>query len=166
MEDNSSFISEVENLFGTDKALGISFHTEAGENITLEQLDSMQVKPDGYSIFLDGSYAVCCTNYAIQIYRRLPQRVQIFGFANDDNPTSKVARDGIHPGGHDFAIVNERFLIDPWIRLVFGLSGPIVFDMHDEKDLITVTDMYGPKSCWRHMKETEDYDRYENKKYY
>lgn len=163
----TAFHEEMERRFGTDKALGVvaAFWDGTGKSdpITVP-IDDVDTLPqhirdtfDCQSEFPDGTSAICCTNYAAQIFKAMPGRVRIFGFANEDNPTSRVAREELHPGGHDFAVVDDRYIVDPWIRLVLGEEGPIVFDMTDEVEGAIALDTYGPRSCWRAMTEAEAY---------
>lgn len=160
-----TFSEEMELLFGSDEALGVTFHlmhlnTALPDTVlSVSEFEKMYAElgtnmPDCVSLFPDGSSAVCCTDYAHQIRKRLPGRVQIFGFSNEDNPTSRVAIEELHPGGHDFAVVDGRYLVDPWIRLILGEKGPIVFDMHDVDDSVEIARTYGPKSCWESMDQT------------
>jgi hypothetical protein len=152
----------MEQLFGSDEALGVWFLSDNDDVLSLADYAALHqamgdAMPGGQSLFPDGSSAVCCTEYAVQIYRKLTGRVQIFGFANEDNPTSRVAREQIHPGGHDFAVVDGQFLVDPWIRLVVNQSEQIVFDLAGARDAPIVADWYGPATCWRRMTEAEHY---------
>ncbi len=150
--------SILDTRFGSDEALGVYYYTDDGVTLTLAQVERMIIEhgrdnlPGMQSLFPDDTSAICCTNYAIQIARAMPGRVHIFGFANENNPTSRVAREGIHPDGHDFAVVDNRYLVDPWIRLVAAESGQIVFDLEDPLDATSVRDTYGPKECWTLMK--------------
>ena len=149
-----------EKHFGTDEALGVSLVDNRGRHYTPAQADALYNEygsnmPDLCSEFPDGTSAITCTNYAIQMARKLQGRTQIFGFANEDNPDSRVAKEKIHPGGHDFAVVDNRWLVDPWIRLVAGESGPICFDMDDENDAALVLETYGPQECWKRMSQAE-----------
>lgn len=153
---------ELEAKFGTDKAMGVYMELDSGETMSLEDYDALAEQvgrnkaPGAQSLFPDGSSAICCTNHAVQVFRAYPGRVQIFGFANENNPTSRVAREEIHPGGHDFAVLDGRYVVDPWIRHVAGESEQFVFDMHDA-DAALVLDIYGPRACWTHMAVTEEY---------
>lgn len=163
----SAFHEEMERRFGTDKALGVvavlwdGSGKEASITVPIDDADKLpqHIRDtfDCQSEFPDGTSAICCTNYAIQIFKAMPGRVRIFGFANEDNPTSRVAREELHPGGHDFAVVDDRYIVDPWLRLVLGEKGPIVFDMHDEVQAAIALDNYGPRSCWRAMVEAETF---------
>lgn len=150
--------NQLGEMFGTDESLGVVFLVDGcDEPVSPERLDEMFVgmqkegMPEARSFFCDGLDAICCTNYAIQVAKALPGRTRIFGFANEDNPTSRVAREEIHPGGHDFAIVDDRYIVDPWIRLVAAVSEQVVFDLMDPNDAAVALDIYGPRACWRVM---------------
>lgn len=156
-----TFQAEMERRFGTEEALGVLLELEDGSRLSLDEYRALEEKlgrdamPDSVSLLPNGGSAVCCTDYAMLIYTTLPGRVQIFGFANEDNPTSRVARDEIHPGGHDFAVVDDRYIVDPWPRLVPMVLTQMVFDLHDPADAALALDIYGPRTCWRHMHEAE-----------
>lgn len=112
--------------------------------------------PAAASLLPHGGSAICCTDYAVHIFLKLPGRVQIVGFANEDNPTSRCAREEFHCGGHDFALVDDRFIVDPWPRLVPMVMEQAVFDLNDPVDAELVLDVYGPRECWGHLKLAED----------
>lgn len=158
---NEDFTAMMERLFGSDEALGVYFELEeGGPRISLSEHAAMSEElgdemPGTISYLPNGGSAVCCTDYAAVIFQTLPGRVQIFGFANEENPTSRVARDDFHPGGHDFAVVDGRYIVDPWPRLVQGAFDQMVFDTQDEHAAMAL-DVYGPRSCWKHMKLCED----------
>lgn len=157
---SAAFCLEMERLFGTEEALGISFVCEDGRKLTIEEHDNMfaalgKDMPSCYSVFANGASAICCTNYAAYIYHTLariyeavPNRVEIFGFTNENNPSSRIAKEKIHPGGHDFAIVDERYIVDPWIRLVAMKSEQMVFNLADPDQNLLITDIYGPHYLW------------------
>jgi len=154
------FINELEARFGTEEALGICFLDESGKRYTLAEGDLLfKNNPDNpphlTSIFQNGDSATCCTNYARYIRNNLKQDVKIYGFKNEDNPTAKIVRDHMHPGGHDFVFLDDRFLVDPWIKLVTMKINRVVFDMDNFVDLSYISIMYGPKSKWKHMVEAE-----------
>lgn len=152
--------------FGSEEAFGLYFKLDTGETLSVAEFDAKFVDYDvedipGLMSFLsDGGSAVCCTDYAAFIYKALPGRVQIFGFRNEDNPNCQIVKDQLHPQGHDFAMVDDRYLVDPWVRLVRGLSWPVVYDLHDSVDYIAVVHRYGPRTNWKHNTEAE---RFANK---
>lgn len=162
------FHAEMEARFGNETALGIVlvcykshgdtqfevYPAAAYDALPAETRDSFMAVA---SQFPNGLSATCCTNYAMHIFTALPGRVQIYGFSNDRNPMSRVARDGLHPGGHDFAVVDGRYIVDPWIRLVAGEDGPIVLDRRQPADAVAVIDTYGPQDCWGRMLKAEQF---------
>lgn len=150
--------SRLSEMFGTDESMGVVFDVDGcDEPVSPEILDKMfaglqkSEMPEYRSVFRDGLDAICCTNYAIQVAKALPGRTQIVGFANEDNPTSRVAREEIHPGGHDFAVVDGRYIVDPWIKLVAAEVDQVVFDLDDPIDAAVALDIYGPRECWESM---------------
>lgn len=150
--------NQLSEMFGSDESMGVVFHVEGhDEPVSPQALDRMfaglqkNETPEFMSYFRDGLDAICCTNYAIQVAKALPGRTQIVGFANEDNPASRVARDEIHPGGHDFAIVDGRYIVDPWIKLVAAEGDQVVFDLDDPVDAAAALDIYGPRECWEFM---------------
>jgi hypothetical protein len=156
------FVAEMERRFGSDESIGVTFETEDGQRLTVGEYEEMfkrlgDAMPDTVSLLPNGGSAVCCTDYAALIFSKLPGRVQIFGFANADNPTSRVARESIHPGGHDFAVVDGRFIVDPWLRLVPCACQQMVFDLDNAEDGKFALDLYGPRNCWTRMETAERY---------
>lgn len=163
----SAFHEEMEQRFGSDEALGVVFVLYTADS----DADSITVPAADYdslpeevrntyeceSQFPDGTSAVCCTYYASQILKGMPGRVKIFGFANENNPTSRVAREEWHPGGHDFAVVDDRYIVDPWPRLVLGHDGPMVYDLQEPDEALSALDIFGPRSCWTHMVGAEEF---------
>jgi len=134
---------DLEALFGSDEAMGIVFVNDDGEVIPNTP------DADGQSVFPDGSSATNCTNYAEQIKQSLDGHdVQIVGFANESNPNCDVVREEWHPGGHDFAIVDYRWLVDPWARLVACVRDRIVYDLQDPKEARMVAELYGDPERW------------------
>jgi hypothetical protein len=162
--NSQAFKAEMEAKFGSDEALGVWFELEEdGRALSAAAYDQLSLKrgnpADAASKLPHGGSGTCCTDYAVHIYLALKDRVQIFGFSNKDNPTSRVAREQIHPCGHDYALVDGRYIVDPWPRLVPAAFFDMVFDLEDEADGALALDVYGPQRCWTHMTETEQYAR-------
>ncbi len=116
------------------------------EQSQVESLDCISYLPGGGS-------GVCCTDYARQIAHIFWGRVAVVGFANDDNPTARAVREEWHPGGHDFAVLDNRFLIDVWPKLVLGKSEKTVYDLADPDDRAKALETYGPRECWGPLME-------------
>lgn len=159
----NQFLEDMERLFGSDAALGVYFERDDdGSKLTAAEYSELFARlgtdaPDASSYLPHGGSGTCCTDYAAHIFMALPGRVKIHGFANEDNPSSRVAREEIHPGGHDFAVVDGRFIVDPWPRLVPAAFDQMVFDLGDSADAALALDIYGPQTCWTHMLSMEQY---------
>lgn len=160
----------VERLFGSDEVIGVCFRLSQAsgdeEVISSTEFDARfghldhTAMPDTESLMPDGSSAVCCTNYAHYVRSTLGalgHQVQVVGFANEDNPTSRCAIDEFHPGGHDFAIVDSRYLVDPWVRLVAGVEDQIFYDLNNSDDAKKAHEIYGPRSLWLPLPYAEVY---------
>ena len=151
----------AERLFGTDAAIGVTFEIEGEPDpISACEFDRRygalphREMPDAVSVLPSGGSAVCCTEYAHHIKRVLEplgHTVAVVGFANEDNPKSRCAIVEYHPCGHDFAIVDERFLIDPWVRLVAAVEDQIFYDLHNPVDMQKALVVYGPRECWKSL---------------
>lgn len=154
-------VAAIEALFGSDEAIGVRFRLDepSGEEEILSLAEynarfghlSNDDLPSAESLMPDGSSACCCTNYANYVRTTLAavgHDVVVVGFANEDNPTSRCATEGFHPGGHDFALVDGQYLIDPWVRLVACVEDQIFYDLSDAKDAIKAIEIYGPRQAW------------------
>lgn len=101
---------------------------------------------------------VQCTGFAAMIKRKVGSRIKIFGFSGDENPTAGILE--LH-GGHDFAVLDERFIIDPWLVEVekgiittptgskFNLNGKGIFWIQREEWI--VQQIYGLPGLWKLM---------------
>lgn len=99
----------------------------------------------GESVFAyTGLSAVVCTGYAMEVLRRLgAERVKVYGFFADDNPKAKI---GQVAEGHDFALVDDKFIVDPWIATVESVSDEFVFELGVDDQVIA--ELYGEKDKW------------------
>lgn len=127
--------SGLDARFGTDAAIGVIYDKSAHHG-------------EGGSVFRDGMDAICCTHYALQVQKALPEHaVRVVGFCVADNPDCAVSREGWHEG-HDFALVDQRWLVDPWARLVEGVRKQIVYDLKDPEDRRLAKETYGSPQNW------------------
>ena len=75
---------------------------------------------------------------------RLTQRIvggAIFGYWIEDNPTAELGRD---EGGHDFLIVDKKWLVDFWAAAYYG-ERPIHNLKTDAKE---INRLYGDRGKW------------------
>jgi hypothetical protein len=68
---------------------------------------------------------------------------EVRGYWHEDNPTARV---GEAEGGHDFAITEDRFLVDPWLFQYYGDSP--VLDLTDPAGQAEAAARYGPEENW------------------
>lgn len=115
---------------------------------------------EDYSEFTGLGFHGCqCTGFAVRIQEKLgAERVKVMGFHLEDNPQAGV---GSICDGHDFAVVDGRYIVDPWLVEVetgnitthkgtkLSLNGQGVFDLETEAEL--VADVYGNKEYWNEM---------------
>ena len=143
----------LEDRFGSDAQFGVRYtDEETGQEILAEDLPSFE--GDMSSTFPDGGITNC-TNYARNVQKALPAgAVRVVGFSNEANPNSDVVREGWHPGGHDFAIVDNRYLVDPWAKLLAGVRDRVVYDLQDDQDARIVAQTYGDQTIWAELPET------------
>lgn len=134
----------VNELFGSEQYMGVKYYP------VLEDSDDVE------SYIGDGEYlpATCCTSYAMVIYdlcKKFGIPAKIYGFANKDNPDAEFVKKGYHPGGHDFVVAFDTFIIDPW-PLLFVVDAPnrVLFDTKHP----AVNALYGTN--WRHMTAAEE----------
>lgn len=121
-----------EALFNNEAAFGT--HIAPGED-------------EGRCLLANGQSAVFAASYAEYIQEILGKdRVQIAGFDSERNPDSAYAKWGEQ--GADFAIVDQRYLIDPWPSLVLGENLPVVYDLKNSQDLARVREIYGDPQTW------------------
>jgi hypothetical protein len=63
--------------------------------------------------------------------RRLERNTAVWGFSGDANPESEIAQTFF---GHDFALVDSRYIVDPWVAERAGMSERAAFDLEDPRD--------------------------------
>lgn len=68
---------------------------------------------------------------------------EVRGYHHDGNPTARV---GETEGGHDFAVTEDRFLVDPWLFHYYGDSP--VLDLDLQADRAEALARYGPEEKW------------------
>jgi hypothetical protein len=93
-----------------------------------------------------------CTGYACAMRQALGKRIKILGFSADENPDSSVAAVA---GGHDFALLDDRYIVDPWIRDVEAMSQQTVFDIQNPEDAAKIAELYGPQKAWQRVPKAE-----------
>lgn len=126
--ENASVKAELEARFGDESNYPIRYNKEdEGTEIT------------GY-----GWWATC-TSWASFVRDALPGRAKRFGFWTKDNPAPGLDR---LCDGHDFAVVDGRYIVDGWLKNVEMESPRAVFDMQDPADADIIARFYGDPEKW------------------
>ena len=120
----------------------------------MDKFYGIEFGEEGESIFPNTGYSgVQCTGYAYAIQGKLGKdRVKVVGFFDEGNGGTVFGGrryKEIDPigDGHDFAIVDDRYIVDPWIT-EFGGSKQGVFDLQDPSDEDAIRAIYGDSSNW------------------
>ena len=121
----------------------------------------IETNTEGESTFISSGYSgTQCTGFAHAISKRMPTRTKIYGFQEEDNPLSEIGR---LTGGHDFVVIDNRYIIDPWLievesgrittksGTIINLNSQGVFDLEDVADKYLILMLYGSKENWKRM---------------
>ena len=101
---------------------------------------------DGSTFRKSGYRGTQCTGYACEIQEKLGRdRVKVLGFDAGDNPEALT---GQAADGHDFAVVDDRYIVDPWVSDVEDM-GKGVYDLQDPADAAKIRELYGDPKTWK-----------------
>jgi hypothetical protein len=123
------------------------------EDLATDEAMGVKFPEDAPSHFPDGSDAVNCTNCAHRIIQLNGGQGDVYGWGEGTNPTSVVAGPAhgarLDTGqGHDFAVLDNRYLVDAWGKNVEGSAPRAVFDLEDAADRAEVRRLFGDPSTW------------------
>lgn len=143
----------LHNQFKDEAALGIRYledddmegveHDPNANDLLDEPLDLFAYLPGEY-----GQMGIC-TNCARYIVDQLAGRGEVYGFAVDDNPVESKEIQGCF--GHDFAVIDGRYIVDAWISVYSGEEKQMVFDMEDPNDAVKIKYFFGDPAKWAHF---------------
>lgn len=105
-----------------------------------EQYDS----DEGRWTFRSGGSCCCCTDAAIKVANAFGGRV--VGYSASRNRSALVG--GAYCEGHDFALVENRFIVDYWAFRVARLTTKPVFDLNSREDQGLAARFYGNADSW------------------
>jgi hypothetical protein len=94
--------------------------------------------------FEDGSACGICTHSAILVAKAFSGVV--FGYISENNPTAELGE--AYAQGHDFAIIDERWLVDYWAWRTTDLLEHPVLDLETDSDLTIASRLYGKRTQW------------------
>ena len=108
---------------------------------------------EGVWSFPSGGQWFICTDWSCYARRFYGDRVKLFGFMVEDNPESEGL---VGFEGHDFAVLDDRYIIDGWLKAVEDFAGGrCVFDMQDPQDAQFIRRFYGDPKKWTHNTNIE-----------
>lgn len=94
----------------------------------------------------DFGYGAICTSHARYIASKEPN-TRVMGFFAEKNPCamSEVAE------GHDFAVIDGRYIVDTWLHgWEQQLSSPVL-DMQNDADKLIIQHWYGNPEHWEEV---------------
>lgn len=134
----------LSSLFKTEEQIGVYY----GDSATKESRDTYKGDPDTFEEVAwlpSGEYMGRCTHCAKFVVKHLGEG-EVYGFAVSDNP---VAHEGINNCfGHDFTVVQNRYIVDIWMSLYAGEEKQSVYDLRDKRDFAKITEIYGKPELW------------------
>lgn len=142
-----SFKKKLEEMFATEQKIGV-YTADCLSGLTLDEFNKAGYSREFEGIFClpDGTPFSACTNSADYVVRTLGEGAR-YGFYVEDNPT--VTDDEIiSAGGHDFAVLRNRFIVDLWICHFIESEDQFVFDLWDKKDSKKIQELFGDPKCW------------------
>lgn len=100
--------------------------------------------------FGDGSACAICTASARRV--ALQFGGLIFGYQSAGNPTASIGLPSI--GGHDFALIGDRWLVDYWAWRVVGILTEPIQDLSTGEGRAAARMLYGLMSAWHPVEFT------------
>ena len=129
-EGTVSRIGALTRRYGSDRALGVRHDREMG----------IALLPDGEPASVSGH----CARYI----RSQEPDTAIYGFWSRDNPSWAGAA---LQDGHDFAVVDSRYIVDPWVVETEALSKRAVLDLENPAHAKEIRQLYGNPLKWSLM---------------
>lgn len=147
--ENASIKAELEARFGNEDNYPLAYDPAYLDDAGYDDEDEPQDEEDidrGPQQLGDHGDAAICTSWANYVCEQLPDRAKRFGFWVKENPAPSLAR---LCDGHDFAVVDERYIVDGWLKNVECVVDRAVFDIQDPADADVIRAYYGDPSKWK-----------------
>ena len=99
--------------------------------------------------------SIVCTDFAMNVYQALLGKAEckIMWVGVKKSAGAHVL---INDESHDFCLVLDRFIVDPWVKNVAGLSAKAVYDLQDPADVTTILQLYGDTDRFMRLSSLED----------
>lgn len=98
----------------------------------------------GHWTFRSGGSCCCCTDAAAKVAKAFGGRV--VGYLAARNRSARIG--AAHCEGHDFALVENRFIVDYWAFHVARLTTKPVLDLNSREDQALARCLYGDADSW------------------
>lgn len=147
-------VNKVANENKVKKELRDKFNgmTEEDFGVVFEKYDDGTVE----SKFNNSDYSgTQCTGFACSIFQMLPDRTKIYGFDVESNPAASYFAKEEVIDGHDFAVIDDRYIVDPWLKFLPMVTNQVVFDLQDPADAENIEKYYGDRGKWKRMVDVE-----------
>lgn len=141
---------ELETKFKSEKAIGIHY-AEYGTMTPMNDLsEEEQETADIYAYLPNNEEMGKCTNCAVYVAEQYPGRAEVYGFLCENNPecTHKAVTDAF---GHDFCVIDNRYIVDFWVSLYAGYEQQSIYDLQDKNDQAKIKQIYGNPEKWSVM---------------
>lgn len=132
----------LEDIISSDTAMDAYW----GDYYTGQALEE-----DGATMLPDGIPMSICTNCARRVIEMMG-RGEVYGFSNEDQQVA-VTDDYYHGGGHDFALIDGHWIVDPWLKAYTGHEQQGVYDLNDPADAENIKRLYGDPAKWSVLRD-------------
>jgi hypothetical protein len=156
--DGSLNKKAISDLFDSEEKCGITYrHFDSGRISTDKEME----EHDKHEIlaYLPGDFGQMgrctnCADFVAHVMRNSGYDAVRAGFLVDNNPS--VSSDSVCVAmGHDFCIVENRYIVDLWISLYTGETTQVVFDLEAPEDFDSIAKNYGDKKSWQFIDPTD-----------
>lgn len=141
-----NFKRMLEEMFASEKVIGV-YQTDHDTGLTEDEFkaEGYTREFEGVTYLPDHTIMFICTNSADYVVTKLGEGAR-YGFASEDNPTATHSE--VKGGGHDFAVLRKRFIVDLWISHYTGCETKVVYDLWDKKDHEKIREIFGDPATW------------------
>jgi hypothetical protein len=102
---------------------------------------------EGVWMFRSGGSCCRCVDSAVKVVEKF--RGRVVGYKCSRNPSSLIGLNICE--GHDFAIVEERFIVDYWaFRIACVIDRPVL-DLTTRQDCQIARQIYGDNNTWEEV---------------
>lgn len=113
------------------------------DSCLLDEDEECHIFPTGKAFFI-------CTNWANLTRRYFGEdRIVVMGYLHIHNQASAISE---QYEGHDFAVLDGRFIVDGWITGVGleqpGRATPGLYDLQNKDDAAEIARLYGDQTAW------------------